>query len=320
MVARIPTRITQSFKPAAPNPGTSVVPSQVSPSSQYIDCQVREGSLTAQDTWVALTAFNAVTEGPVSVPTSARYLAGIEIAIAPDQGAGASSFKMSTVVRLSGAALVNGGRYHFLGPYGFSVCLSANGSNGSVGDAAYYPLAIPVKGGDQLNIEAMFPGDDPTDIFIGVRLVFSDQPAPGGFVDGDVREADLANVNTDYGLTNIGGDALGYFRVPSDVRKIAALAFACPFDPGTGAAAVKDAVAFQLRGDGLVYGGNFRFLGRWGSSQAIGTPVGGQIVLMPPEVVRLDLPVQAGNTLEAHAMLLAEDPGDAEGLMGVLYS
>ena len=300
-------------------PASSSVPTVVAPNAKYMDCTIREGSLTAADTWVSLVQFNAVTEGPVDVPVDAKYLAGMEIAIAVEQ-AGAVSNKISTVVRLSGSALKDGGRYHFLGPVGSAVVLSANGGNMTFSPPCNYPLAIPLKGANQLTIEAMFPGDDPTDIFIMVRLLFSDQPAPGGFSEGDVREADLAAVNTDYTLTNVGGDALGNFRVPVGMNTLAAIAYACPFDPGVAAAVLKLACAFQLRGDALTYGGTFRFLAPCGTYVAAGTPVGGQAVILPPTIMRVDLPVKAGNTLEAHAILLAEDPGDAEGLVGVLYA
>jgi hypothetical protein len=298
---------------------TSAVPAVIAPNARYMDCTIREGSLTTVDTWVSLTAWNAVTEGPVDVPVDAKFLAGMEISIAVEQANSAVSNKVSTVVRLSGSGLRDGGRYHFLGPTGTLVVLSANGGNMIYADPVNYPLAIPVKGANQITVEAMFPGDDPTDVSISVRLLFSDQPAPGGFAEGDVREGDLAAVNTDYTLTSVGADALGNFRVPAGVKTLAAIAYACPFDPGVTAAILKMQACFMLKGDALTYGGNFRFLGPGGSFVAAGTPVGGEGVILAPKMVRVDLPVKAGNTLEAHVVLTAEDPGDAEGLVGVLY-
>ena len=77
--------------------------------------------------------------------------------------------------------------------------------------------------------------------------------------------------------------------------------------------------AYQLRGDALARGGSYRFLGSAGGHDAAGTPVGGQMVILPPEMHRIELPLIPGNTLEAHAVALAEDPGDANAAVGVLY-
>ncbi len=307
-----------SGKAARPATGSSV-PAVIDPTSRYMDSTIREGSLTTADTWVSLVTFAGTTEGSIDVPVDAKYLAGMEIAMAVEQAAAVSN-KLSTIVRLGGSALEDGGRYHFLGPVGTAVVLSSNGGNMTYAPPVNYPLAIPVKGSNQMVVEAMFPGDDPTDIFIAVRLLWSDQPAPGGFREGDVREADLTAVNTDVTLTNVGADALGNFRVPKGMETLAAIAYACPFDPGVAAAVLKLACAFQLRGDALTYGGSFRFLAPCGTYVAAGTPVGGQAVILPPMFTRVDLPVKDGNTLEAHAILIGEDPGDAEGLLGVLYA
>jgi len=303
----------------AKNPATSVVPSVVAPNARYVDSVVREIAVTAADTWTSMTEYMSVSEGDINVPTQAKYLSGLEIAMAVEQAAAVSN-KLASAVRLSGAALAQGGRYHFLGPYGTAVILSANGSNCNHAKGVHYPLAIPVKGGDQLKIECMSFGDDPTDWFFGAALTFSDQPAPGGFVDGDIREVDIADDDVDMSLTNIGADALGHFRVPTGRSKLAAIATAFSFDPGVAAAVVKLASTFSLRGDALAYGGSFRLLGSWGGFDAAGTPVGGQMTILPPEIRRLELSLIPGNTLEGHATALAEDPGDANAAMGVLYA
>lgn len=305
--------------PSRPAPGGSVVPSSVSPSARYVDSVVREIAITAADTWTSMTEYMSVSEGDINVPTQARYLSGLQIAMAVEQAAAVSN-KLASVVRLSGAALAQGGRYHFLGPYGTAVILSANGSNCNHAQGVEYPLAIPVKGGDQLKVEAMSFGDDPTDWFFGAALTFSDQPAPGGFVDGDVREADIAATDTDTSLTNIGGDALGHFRVPTGRSKLACLATAMSYDPGVSAAVLKLASTFHLRGDALAYGGSFRLLGSWGGFDAAGTPVGGQLTILPPELHRIELELVPGNTLEGHAVMLAEDCGDVNAALGVLYA
>jgi hypothetical protein len=296
-----------------------MVPSAVAPNAQYVDTVVREIAITAADTWTSMTEYLSVSEGDINVPTQARYLSGLQIAMAIEQAAAVSN-KLASCVRLSGAALREGGRYHFLGPYGTAVILSANGSNMNHARPVHYPLAIPVKGGDQMKIEAMSFGDDPTDWFFGAALQFSDQPAPGGFVDGDIREADIAATDTDTSLTNIGGDALGHFRVPTGRSRLAAIATAMSYDPGVAAAVLKLASTFNLRGDALRYGGSFRFLGSWGGFDAAGTPVGGQLCILPPEIQRIELGLFPGNTLEAHAAMLAEDCGDVNAALGVLYA
>jgi hypothetical protein len=212
--------------------------------------------------------------------------------------------------------LAQGGNYRFVGPSGFAIA-AASGGYGTSCPVVRYPLAVPVVGGNTINVEAIMLGEDCGTINVSAILVFSDKPAPGGYVDADLREGDIAAVDTDTALVAIGTDALGTPRVPTNRTRLGAIVVGFGCDYGVLTAGMMGQMVAYLRGDGLKLGGTYRVLAA--ASMVLSNTTGAAAALVGPEIFELNVPLVPGNTLELHAMAIAELAGAYTAIMGVLY-
>ena len=312
---KMPSVSRAGVSPARPTPGGSNIQSVAPPGAAYFDSVLREADVTAVDTWTALSGIGTATPGSVKVPAQAKYLCGMDIVTCFDMG-GAVGVRGLSGLRLGGNGLAKGGMYRFLGHAASQTLVTAGGVAFTV-PVMHYPLAIPVVGSNDLDVEAIMLGEDCGEFTMVCALHFSDKPSPGGYVDGDLREGDIAAVDVETQLTSIGATASGDPRVPVDKNALAAIVPLIALDAGAAAVTVRLAGAARIGGNGMKLGGSYRFALPGGFVGAVTD--GGGAFCNRPEITSVGLPVVPGNTLEIYAIVLGEDPGDVTAAIGLLY-
>ena len=193
---------------------------------------------------------------------------------------------------------------------------TAGGAGGNV-EPVRYPLNIPVKGGNKIKVEGIMLGEDMGDLTMIVQMVFTKAENPGGYVDADIREADIAAVDTVTNLTNIGASAEGSFDVPIEAKTLQTIATMVVPDFGASVVGVRLAAIYNLKGNGLKFGGAYQFAGPGAFFSAVTD--GGSGESWGPEMHDVDLAVKGGNVIAGEATVVGEDPGDVTAAIGLLY-
>ena len=284
--------------------------------AKWVDSVVRHIDITAVNTWTALTAFGATTEGSIQVPSKAKFLTKIEISTAFDVDSTAAVYKLLSAIRLSGNGLVKGGLYKFFGQVGSHVQVN-NFSAMSKHKITTYMTRIPVSPSDKITVEGIMLAEDMGALTIAVCLHFSASDPGAGILDSDIRHANITAVSTPTGLNMIGADTEGSFKVPSDAQKIIGLVKAIAVDFTAGAAAQRALGAFALSGNGLASGGMYQGITQssaFAAQAAAGDGLGGDV-----EISAVDLDVKGSDTITASGQMIGEDSGDMEFALGILY-
>jgi len=274
------------------------------------DSDYREADVTALDTVTALSEQGADSPGAFDVPTDASRITEILIAVGIDWTADAI-LGFSTAIHFKGSGVVIGEGW-FPGPVGST----AGGSNVAPGLSYRQPLRyqtnIPVKGGGSFSIEGFMHGEDVGGLHILAQVVYDGEP--GRIVDMDYREQDLTAANSLVNLNTRGGVTEGDFK-PA-YNKIAEIYF------GAGLKAVAGPLRFcpvlHLSGKGLLYSGNYKFLGPCGGVQDDIATLGQSWQELPNKFIT-NIVVNKNNTIRAQAQMIEDDAGTAYAIVGLGY-
>jgi hypothetical protein len=284
--------------------------------SGFVDSITRHASITAVNTWTALTYYGAVAEGNPRVPMRAKFISEIQISSAFDVDSAAAAYKLATAIKLSGAGMKNGGLYRFIGQCGSAVQVNAFATMHSM-PITRYPCRIPVNPGDEIVIEGAMIAEDAGDVTISVTIKFSASDPGVGIVDGDVRFAALTALETKVSHTTFGADTLGTFKVPATAARLLGFCKSMSIDFTAGGAAQRGGVVGNLSGNGLTAGGAYRYQSRTAGYSAQGSAAGATGGEVEMEVA--NIPVTAGNEITAESMMIGEDTGDMAFGIGLLY-
>ncbi len=218
------------------------------------DVDSREANIASLETATPLTALGAATPGVFVVPTHAKRITEIIIALAPvptvDNIMGAT-----TSIHITGSGVVLGEGW-FIGPGFTTGGAGTTTPGGGFEHPQRYQTNIPVKGGGQFNIDGFMLGEDVGAIHLIVTVVYDG--IPGKIIDADYRSIDLTTTNTPVQLAERGaaiveGDMRpSYSRIGEIHVNVAAKITAGNAGVGT---------MFKLSGAGLRVTGNYNFVG-----------------------------------------------------------
>ena len=284
----------------------------------FVDSINRHNVVASVDTYTALTYAKGVSVGNVKVPVDAGYLSRIDISASGDfSNTITNGLYCTTHIRLSGNALVTSGWHRYAGPAyaGGGKTTTCGACRGKV---VSYATKIPVKGGNELQIDAMMTGSDIGDLSVAVCLVFTKKGRDYGIIDGDVREADLTTKDSDGTLTTLGADTLGNLVIPAGLNHIPAFYAVTAVGVGVDyAGQTRSMVILSLGGNAMGISGFYHYLCE--TEMIAMTTTGGWLVASEPDVCNIQIDTKPGNVLELHAMMVEEDPGLINVMVGVLY-
>jgi hypothetical protein len=188
----------------------------------------------------------------------------------------------------------------FAGPLCSESGAAATSGGFEYNDGQVYKTNIPVKAGAAFGADAFVNGEDMGTAHILLWIEYDGNP--GVIVDADVREDDSgAAANTMVSLTH-RGPAIdeGDFKPTGHICEIDVGA---ALDPtGDAAAGLVMAPHFKLSGPGLLYSGNYDFLGPAGPTQPDTDVAGNQSVVQPLTRYIVDIETKAGlSTIRAQA-------------------
>jgi hypothetical protein len=284
-----------------------------------VDSIHRHNVVASVDTWTGLTYQKGVASGNIKVPIDAGYLSKIEIVASADlSNTITNGLYCTSAIRLNGNGLKVGGIHKYPGP-AFTSGGKTSGGAGCRAKTVTYATKIPVKGGNEISIDAIMCGSDVGDLSVGVVLTFTVNGRDYGIEDCDIREADLITKDADTVLTTLGADTLGNIVIPAGYDNVAGVIAVCA--AGVGAdyvATTRVMVVCSLQGNGLAEGGFYSWFPETGQVGA--TTTGEYEYASEPEIDPLDVPAKPGNVIELHACMIEEDPGLVNVMMGLLYS
>lgn len=267
----------------------------------------REAVLTDDGVAALLTAQGANTPGAFVVPKNAQYITAIKI-------------KVSGIV--TDVVTGNTTTVHFIGLPGqqwyAGPLLSLAGAAATSGGFAYhkgevYQTRIPVSGIGQFEAEAIFRGDDPGQLHVGVQVEYDG--VPGVITDADVREIAIgAAANTLVALTYRGASTTaGNFK--TNGRPIKEIRFGAALDPtGDAANGLVWMPALHLDGNGLVTSNKpLKFLGPSGPTQPDTDVSGNQNTVAELEriVPGMGIKTQQGEVEASAQNIESINPGEA---------
>lgn len=282
-----------------------------------VDSIAREGDVSAVDTWTALQAKGATSVGDIKVPIDAKALSRIDAVVSADMDTPAGGLACVIGFRMTGNGIMTGGIHRYL-LHAFTAGGKTAGEAACRSRVISMPTKIPVKGGNEIALEAIMLGEDVGTVTVQIILTFTKELRENGIEDGDFREGDITAVDTDTILTAVGSTTLGNVKTPVERSLIAALVGVLAADVGAdNTATVRAAAMYSVQGPALKEGGTFNVPGE--AIQITATTTGVFITAMEPDPSPIDLPIKGGNELELHAMLIGEDPGQATVAVGVLY-
>jgi hypothetical protein len=184
--------------------------------------RTREGDITAVDTRTQLTTVGSETApGPLLVPQGMKFITAVHVTESSNMAAATG---YSAFVRLEGAGLPNGPETVAVGAGGMAV---ATGGNFAV-KATRIPLNLPVTPANEILVFGEMAGTDVGQLTMVVTVEFA--PAlPAGetinktfTVEGDITTADTKTLLTTQGSVTAPSPV-----VPSTVKKIDKIVFAC---------------------------------------------------------------------------------------------
>lgn len=127
----------------------------------------REGTITSVDTKTQLTTLGSETApGPLLVPSGAKMIHAVIMAMATSQGVAADG---SMFVRIEGPGLPEGPEAIVCGSQGVAVATGGHGSR----SAKRIELDIPVTPANEILLFAENAGEDVGDVTVGVTLEFT---------------------------------------------------------------------------------------------------------------------------------------------------
>lgn len=209
----------------------------------YVD--YREVELADDGVAGNLTAQGANTPGNFIVPKGAQYITAVRIAV------GAISADVITGNTTSVHLIGLTGQQWYAGP-----CLSISGAAATAGAFGYsasetYQTRIPVANVSQFSAEAVFNGDDPGSVHIGLTIEFDG--VPGMITDADTREIAIgAAANTLVAMQTRGADTAAG-NIQTNGKPLREIRFGAALDPeGNATAGLIWMPALHLDGNGLV--------------------------------------------------------------------
>jgi len=214
------------------------------------DVVSRENDITALDTAANLTELGADSPSAIIVP-DASHITEIRIGVSADLTAD-TLLGFSTGLHMFGSC----GDQWLAGPVGAVGGTATTSAGLKISKPTVIFCNIPVKKGEQINLQGFMHGEDVGSLRMMVTVVF-DGPIAGPCSRFDYREQDLASANTPVTLNTRGGVAEGDFKVSNETIKEVYV--------GAGNKPVAGPLAatthFKLSGNGLRVAGNYDFQG-----------------------------------------------------------
>lgn len=274
--------------------------------------RTREGDVTAVDTRTQLTTVGSETApGPLLVPQGMKFIRAVHVSHASNMAAATG---YSAFIRLEGPGLPNGPESIAAGAGGMAVATGGNAAN----EAKRIPVNFPVTPANEILIFGEMAGTDVGLLSMNVTIEFaSDLPAGGVInktftVEGDITAADTKTLITTQGSVTAPSPV-----VPSSVKKIDKIVFAC-----TSEALADGAQNFFLR-----LGGNAVLNGEqviaMGASGRIAVQAGSDAapqIQKPMILDDVDIMVNPSDTLSVSVEGAGTDTGTAHAVVTLVYA
>lgn len=285
------------------------------------DSDYRHGDVGTVDAWTTINNKEGSGAGDIPVPAGKPYLTSITISIANTAAgwAGASAhIPTLTAVQLAGNGFASGGTYRFLGPSMAVHTLGTAAITSVEIPTVTYPLAIPLKTQGFINVAAIqMYTDTGTPTFV-VGLTFASKPTPGGYVDADIRNANLTALNTLVTMSYVDTVSVGDVQVPTTASTLAGICLTSALDGGATAVTVGLVGVFKLGGNGLAAGGMYSFPYA-GTTLQGAAATGSTSTAEAPRYIPTNIAVVRGNMISCQSTMLGADPGAADVAIGYLW-
>ena len=274
--------------------------------------RTREGDVTAVDARTQLTTVGSETApGPLLVPTGMTHIVAVHVSHISNMAAATG---YSAFIRLEGPGLMNGPEAIAVGAGGMAV---ATGGNFTL-KPTRIPLNLPVNVANEILIFGEMAGTDVGLLSMNVTLEFADEAGAGDpinrtfTVEGDITSADTKTLLTTQGSVTAPSPV-----VPSGMKKISKIVFACT-------------------SEGLADGGQNWFLRLGGNAvlngeQVIAMGASGRIAVQAgsdaaPQAItvsvleNVDIEVRASDTISVAAEGAGTDTGTGHAVVTLVYA
>ena len=276
------------------------------------DSDVREATITGLETATSLTAYGAATPGAFVVPSTARKITELRFQTAVNC-ADDTAFGWTSAFHIHGGGVVLAEGW-FPGTVGSIEGIAAASGSKYAWAEQKYLTNIPVNPGGQFTIDGFMLGEDIGAMHALAEVTY-DSPSAGKIVDMDYRSIDLTAANTLVQLTERGAAVVeGDMRPPYDTIGELFMGAGAKL---TAAATTCVGLAFELSGPGLMYAGNYRYIG--GESWGLNSEFGGQGVIHPLKRNICGIKVKRNNPIRVQAQMIEADVGTAFSIMGFAY-